>query len=166
MPSLVGTLDVLGLAVYARANGSIYFNKNGVRNSVHSNTRWTTTDRIRMRGNHPLPDTHPLGNTLTYTHDSEYLDALLGNREQEDLEMAIATSLQYNSPANLTGVHVENNAVQENSPLCVVCLATSVDHMIRACNHACVCAACARRLTDACPICREPITCVERIWLA
>ena len=145
-----GTLDVLGLAVYRRADGSIYFNKEGARRPVHGNTLWTTFQRVKMRGDHPL--------TNPPTSDSARLAA--SNQEQDELERAIAASIQDLDDNNSRS---DANA-SSGASSCVVCLTASVDHMIRSCNHACVCATCAPRL-NACPLCREPVASIERIWL-
>ena len=49
----VGTLDTLGLAVYQRADGTFFYNDDG-RVDVHGNQKWTTTDGVAMKGQHPL----------------------------------------------------------------------------------------------------------------
>ena len=55
---------------------------------------------------------------------------------------------------------------QSQSSTCIICLEELVDHVIRPCNHACVCATCAPQLPDECPICRQSIMSVERIFFA
>ena len=69
-PLRVGTLDLLGLAVYERTDGSLFFNNDG-RQEVHGNTRWTKKDGTSMKGRHtaspqapttaaaPAPDAAP-----------------------------------------------------------------------------------------------------------
>ena len=49
----VGTLDTLNLAVYARADGSLYYNDDG-RVDVHGNTKWTTLEGTAMKGQLPF----------------------------------------------------------------------------------------------------------------
>ena len=66
-------------------------------------------------------------------------------------------------PEEIQRVEVQPNPSSSDRS-CVVCLTESVNHMIRPCNHACVCAACAPRL-DSCPICRNRIASVERVWI-
>ena len=51
----VGTLDNLGLAVYVRADGSLYYSKDGARVDVHGNQHWTTTSGECMRGRSVRP---------------------------------------------------------------------------------------------------------------
>lgn len=167
MPSRVGTLDACGLAVYERADGSIYYNQGGKRCPVHGNTRWTaSTTNVRMRGRNATSDVAEErsedSDSVESDSESDSVESdspAFANREQDELELAIAASLQ--DTAASAGEH----AAPPQGPSCVVCLTASVDHMIRSCNHACVCATCATRL-DACPICREPIASVERIWLS
>ena len=47
--------------------------------------------------------------------------------------------------------------------LCVVCLVNPKTHLIKPCNHFCVCADCIRQLND-CPLCKRPINVHERIY--
>ena len=49
----VGTLDTLGLAVYSRADGTLFYNDDG-RIDVHGNTKWTTVDGVAMKGQQPI----------------------------------------------------------------------------------------------------------------
>ena len=50
----VGTLDTAvdgrKLSVYMRADGSLFFKVDGVREDMHGNTRWTSTSGAKMRG--------------------------------------------------------------------------------------------------------------------
>ena len=46
----VGTLRAVGLAVYARADGSLYWLEDGCRVPVHGNTKWVSLDGKTMRG--------------------------------------------------------------------------------------------------------------------
>lgn len=167
MPPLrVGTLDVLGLAVYMRSNGSFFFNKEGNRVSVHGKMLWTAfADNVKMRGSSPIAN-QPTP-VYDFSEDSSEESEDL-NRERDELEMAISASLQDISGSiqeNVPAVLQVVPPAESTRSMCVVCLAESVDHMIRSCNHACVCGTCAPRL-HSCPICRERITSVERIWIA
>ena len=53
--------------------------------------------------------------------------------------------------------------------LCVVCMDVAKDRAVRPCMHMCVCEACAQLLmlerTPRCPVCREPIQHIERVFL-
>jgi hypothetical protein len=52
--------------------------------------------------------------------------------------------------------------------LCVVCMDAAKDRAVRPCMHVCVCEACAQLLmlerTPRCPVCREPIQHIERVF--
>jgi hypothetical protein len=51
---------------------------------------------------------------------------------------------------------------------CVVCMDAAKDRAVRPCMHMCVCEACAQLLmlerTPRCPVCREPIQHIERVF--
>jgi hypothetical protein len=52
--------------------------------------------------------------------------------------------------------------------MCVVCMDAAKDRAVRPCMHVCVCEACAQLLmlerTPRCPVCREPIQHIERVF--
>ena len=157
----------------ACADGTIYYNECGTRLPVHGNTRWTASaGNVKMRGTHPLPrQASPLHDSFSEASDEVLMRQSLRNRERDELELAIAASLQDGPVQDDTSVAPAAQAApapadESMRSMCVVCLTQPVDHMIRACNHACVCVTCAPRLDGSCPICRERITSVERIWLA
>ena len=58
----------------------------------------------------------------------------------------------------------------ERRTLCEVCMDRPKDHIIRPCNHLCICGDCSTILLAAppgqrrCPMCRSPITSVERVY--
>ena len=47
---------------------------------------------------------------------------------------------------------------------CAVCFDQAINTALRPCGHIALCAACAHRL-DECPICRDPIECIEELQL-
>lgn len=47
---------------------------------------------------------------------------------------------------------------------CVICLDEFRTHVIVPCGHRCVCEACAQMVTDTCPICRQQVTTVMRVY--
>jgi hypothetical protein len=51
---------------------------------------------------------------------------------------------------------------------CVVCMDAAKDRAVRPCMHVCVCETCAQLLmmekTPRCPVCREPIQHIERVF--
>ena len=57
--------------------------------------------------------------------------------------------------------HLDTDIVDAN--LCVVCLVNPKTHLIKPCNHFCVCADCIHQLND-CPLCKRPINIHERIY--
>jgi hypothetical protein len=52
--------------------------------------------------------------------------------------------------------------------MCVVCMDEAKDRAVRPCMHVCVCETCAQLLmlerTPRCPVCREPIQHIERVF--
>jgi hypothetical protein len=46
---------------------------------------------------------------------------------------------------------------------CIVCLVNPKTHLIKPCNHFCVCGECIRQLNE-CPLCKRPINMHERIY--
>ena len=52
-----------------------------------------------------------------------------------------------------------------SSGLCAICLTSPVESVFQPCGHACSCSPCGRRL-ERCPICREVIRNVTKIFLA
>ena len=46
---------------------------------------------------------------------------------------------------------------------CIVCLANPRTHLIKPCNHYCVCSDCIRQLNE-CPLCKRPINMNKRIY--
>jgi hypothetical protein len=52
--------------------------------------------------------------------------------------------------------------------MCVVCMDAAKDRAVRPCMHVCVCETCAQLLmlerTPRCPVCREPIQHIERVF--
>ena len=47
--------------------------------------------------------------------------------------------------------------------VCIVCLVNEKTHLIKPCNHFCVCEECIRQLNE-CPLCKRPINMYERIY--
>ena len=58
----------------------------------------------------------------------------------------------------------------EPKPMCVVCLDNAVKTLITPCNHAVLCLSCARRYQAAeeriqvCPLCKAPMSGIERLY--
>lgn len=55
--------------------------------------------------------------------------------------------------------------------MCCVCLTKQADHIVKTCNHLCLCGECAERITEQrgpCPICRStetPFDSIERVFM-
>jgi len=51
--------------------------------------------------------------------------------------------------------------------LCIVCAGEKIDHVILPCGHMVLCSTCSQeilRLGSTCPICRQPITAINRVF--
>ena len=82
--SRVGTLTVMGLAVYRNRDGTLWFRDGRVRERLHWNMKWETLDGRRFRGNRHVSDV-PSAATYSDHSDSE--------SEDEDLQRALTASL-------------------------------------------------------------------------
>ena len=52
-------------------------------------------------------------------------------------------------------------------PLCAICLSAPADHLVVPCGHQCGCGSCLARVAASgggCPICRAPLTAVQRVY--
>ena len=62
---------------------------------------------------------------------------------------------------------IMNNLAREGldvgDNICIVCLVNPKTHLIKPCNHFCVCLDCIRQLNE-CPLCKRPINMSERIY--
>jgi hypothetical protein len=47
---------------------------------------------------------------------------------------------------------------------CVICFSNERSHLIAPCNHLCCCSTCANQIKNECPICRRPISSIQRIF--
>lgn len=162
----VGTLAGAGrkLAVYERADGSLFVKPDGVRENVHGSAHWTHTSGTKMRGRAPLA-------VPASVREPMHPD------EEEELERAIAASLEEAGMAPpLEGANVLDNvpAAPAEAPAgaraaCVVCLTDTADRVIKPCRHLCLCGGCAVRYQRSklpCPICRKAQRSIERVFLA
>ena len=48
---------------------------------------------------------------------------------------------------------------------CAICQFEPRSHLIKPCNHLCLCEICAREIRDHCPICRQRIQLIERVFM-
>jgi len=48
---------------------------------------------------------------------------------------------------------------------CVICLSNERSHLFIPCNHLCCCSTCAGQIENFCPICRQPFSSIQRIFL-
>jgi len=103
-------------------------------------------------------------------------------REQPDCNREIAEILEkLNDFTHLLPIKIKPlvpeayNDESEKDPgkRCVICLDKKRDTLIKPCKHICLCTGCARGLensirnyTCACPICREPVKRIIRVYEA
>mgnify|MGYP001496724923 CR=1 FL=1 len=76
----VGTLQTLGLAVYRKPDGNLWYRNQGVREKVHGNMLWKSLDGREMRGKNP----HTRGAAAEGDWESDR-----DEEEERDLELAI-----------------------------------------------------------------------------
>jgi NADH pyrophosphatase NudC (nudix superfamily) len=68
---------------------------------------------------------------------------------------------------NLSGEDVQ---ARDGTPTCVFCMDNTIQTIIRPCNHAVLCFACARHYQEVvqqhrfCPLCKEPMESIEKIY--
>ena len=193
MSRRVGSLDrpqrygARSLAVFEKlASGGLFFKLDGRRQRVRSNQYWTQLDGTSMRGHVPV-GASPRGAWLGGVSDGS--DGSDGSDDGEDarqLAAAIAASLagQGQAPALVV---VPDVPLGEDAPAeaaaeaaapaeaaaeartCVVCMSATPDHVVKPCNHLCLCGMCqarVRRERLACPVCRRPQRGIERIFHA
>ena len=141
-PRRVGTLNALGLAVYERADSSLYFNDGG-RVDLHGNTKWTTTDahplgaHVQMRGKRPLDRRGPAFRGASRGFDEDMRRAIAASMEQalipslaspargtdcDDTELAIAIAV------SLEDAHAvpsrDSGGPSSDGPTCSICMDT------------------------------------------
>jgi hypothetical protein len=192
MSRRVGSLDrpqrygARSLAVFEKlASGGLFFKLDGRREPVWSNQRWTKLDGTSMRGHVPV-DAPPRAAWL----GGEGEDGEGGDGSDDgDLAAAIAASLADQGHAAAPAV-VPEEPMGEDEPAagaaaaaaaaapaeaaaeartCVVCMSATPDHLVKPCNHLCLCGTCAtrvRRERMPCPVCRRPQRGIERIFHA
>ena len=67
-------------------------------------------------------------------------------------------------PRFVVGDFAQNrHGLDVGDDVCIVCLANPKTHLIKPCNHFCVCLDCIRQLNE-CPVCKRPINMYERIY--
>ena len=187
MSRRVGSLDrpqrygARSLAVFEKlASGGLFFKLDGRRQRVRSNQYWTQLDGTSMRGHVPV-GASPRGAWLGGVSDGS--DGSDGSDDGEDarqLAAAIAASLADQGQAAAPAVAPEE-PMGEDEPAaaaaeaaaeartCVVCMSATPDHLVKPCNHLCLCGTCqarVRRERLACPVCRRPQRGIERIFHA
>lgn len=68
---------------------------------------------------------------------------------------------------NLSG---EDAQARDGTPTCVVCMDNTIQTIIRPCNHAVLCFACARHYQEVvkqqrfCPLCKAPMHSIEKVF--
>ena len=89
--SRVGTLTVMGLAVYRNRDGTLWFRDGGVRERLHGNMKWETPDGRRFRGSRPEDDA-PGAAAYSGPSESEGEDDE-SEGEDNELQRALTASL-------------------------------------------------------------------------
>jgi hypothetical protein len=89
--------------------------------------------------------------------------AALTLRMQTDALMAQQMQARLGVPPSAPAPHPP-----AEETMCVVCMDAAKDRAVRPCMHVCVCETCAQLLmlerTPRCPVCREPIQHIERVF--
>ena len=161
-PVRIGTLTTLGLALYQRRDGSLFFIEDGCRRDLHGNQKWVDMDGRPMRGQ--------LGQTTDSASESMSSDSSDGSGEDEDdLEAAIAASLESEESQVAAAIRASLQDVPPSDPptasstapaSCSVCLediARGQPARALRCGHAFHRACIDRwlRSSRVCPVCRE-----------
>jgi hypothetical protein len=179
--SRVGTLTVMGLAVYRNRDGTLWFRDGGVRERLHGNMKWETPDGRRFRGSRPEDDApgaaaysdpsesdgedNELQRALTASlHDEEAMlraaiEASLADARGQDAPTA-DTSPAAPPPAPLAEAPPPPQA--EAPPQCSICMediTRGQDARALPCSHSFHRACVDRwlRQHSACPVCRERV---------
>ena len=179
--SRVGTLTVMGLAVYRNRDGTLWFRDGGVRERLHGNMKWETPDGRRFRGSRPQDDApgaaaysdpsesggedDELQRALTASlHDEEVMlraaiEASLADASDHD---AADTSPAAPPPAPLAEVPPPAQPQAEAPPQCSICMediTRGQDARALPCSHSFHRACVDRwlRQHSACPVCRERV---------
>ena len=66
-------------------------------------------------------------------------------------------------PMNIMIHNFTTEGLDVGDNICIVCLVNPKTHLIKPCNHFCVCSDCIRQLNE-CPLCKRPINMSERIY--
>ena len=99
---------------------------------------------------------------------------LAARTEQDDLEAAIAASLQDLEEEDVEDVPDNPSSASDGhtaagAPACVVCLTGAADRVIKPCGHLCLCGDCASRFQRdrmPCPVCRCSQRSIDRVYFA
>ena len=137
----VGRLQTLGKAVYARADGTLWYRLDGRRKPVHGAQLWIDLSGRRMRG------TSPLDFALPTAHDDSDDDGAM--------QAAILASLQ--DVGEDAGTSAEAGSAAPTCPICLSAIGQAGVRSLR-CGHAFHGARIARWLRSraTCPVCRVP----------
>jgi hypothetical protein len=171
-PHRIGTLTTLGLALYERRDGSLFFLEDGRRVDLHGNQRWTSVDGRHMRGHSQIGQIASGSASESMSSDSsdgsgeddDDLEAAIAaslETEESQIEAAIRASLHQDVPPSYpTPPSVPPTASSAAPASCSVCLEDiSRGQPARAlrCGHAFHRACIDRwlRSSRVCPVCRE-----------
>jgi hypothetical protein len=142
-PALYGSRK---LSVYSKRNGSLYFILDGRREPLHGNHRWTRTSGVQMKGKSLFTPSHDVSESdFSYSDEDPWPESDMAREEQDQIEMAIAASMEDQGGAH-DGVaqdtasaepeDEETTTASSSTRACSICLQDSSATMIcRPCNH-------------------------------
>ena len=175
MPTRVGKLDVLQLAVYGprASDGSYWFNDDG-RIDVHGNTKWTTNENhplgpdVKMKGSRPIEQVsrashgfdEDMRRAIAASMAANTRSPAIGHNEANDVAAAIAASPFYAAPSVTLATPSDPRPTEAGgaAPTCSICM-DALESGVKAlrCGHAFHAACVDRwlRISRTCPTCRE-----------
>lgn len=100
---------------------------------------------------------HPEGFISVY----KYMLDVKKELEPHLIERAVVMDQKYTTLSNVYGLKNSSLVGNDSNEKCLICMTDSIDTIITPCSHMCLCYECAKQLkesTNACPMCREPIS--------
>jgi hypothetical protein len=127
----------------------------------------------------PLPAAQETGTRLS-TLEAETAADSAAELQQERQLHAETAQVGANAAAEVDRLRDELNALatllaaaglsdeQRSEHTCVVCIDATTDHAVIPCGHVCLCSTCGPRLARTrharCPICREPVQSLQKLF--
>ena len=92
-----------------------------------------------------------------YTNDMDW-DEFLRRVEEQQLEQVGGSS------ADADQLEGNDEETEDETKACSVCLTNVKCCLVQPCGHLCLCIGCSRAVERKCPMCRKPITRIQRIY--